>query len=196
MCDDCRAQVRPPAPDSLHLNQLNLLVCAGVFQGPLRQAIHHFKYDSDKPLAGPLSELQAGALAASERFAALCVEVPTLMPVPLHPTRVKARGYNQADLLARKLAEAHEWPLDRGLVRVRPTRTQVGLSVAERAENVAGAFEWRGGAVPAFVILIDDVCTTGATLSECALTLRAKGATRVCAVTVAKAVDDRQDVDR
>jgi ComF family protein len=190
-CDDCRAQVEPPQADSLHLNQLNLLVCAGTFKGPLRQAIHHFKYNSDKPLVAPLSELQAGALASSERFSALCVEPPVIVPVPLHPSRVRARGYNQAELLARKLAETHDWNLENSLVRVRPTRTQVGLSVEERGENVAGAFEWRGGDVPPFVLLVDDVCTTGATLSECTATLRAKGATRVCAVTVAKAVDDK-----
>jgi ComF family protein len=192
LCEDCRAAVQPLDPESLQLNQLNVLVCAGVFTGPLRQAIHHFKYDSDKPLAAPLADLLVDALGESQRFADLCTEPPALAPVPLHATRIRSRGYNQSELLARNLAEKFGWPLEQRLVRVKRTLSQVGLSVEQRGENVAGAFEWRGGEVPSFVVLVDDVCTTGATLSECAATLRAKGATKVCAVTVAKATGDTQ----
>lgn len=189
LCDNCRAAVETPDPDSLHLNQLNNLLCAGAFTGPLRSAIHNFKYNSDTPLAKPLAELQISALAGSERFAEIASEPPVLVPVPLHKKRHRSRGYNQSELLARQLSYTLGWRLETGLVRVKNTQAQVGLSSGQRSENVAGAFEWRGEEPPMFVLLVDDVCTTGATLAECASTLRAMGVTRVCAVTVAKAAD-------
>ncbi len=191
-CSVCKASIQPPDPDALQLNQLNMLVCAGVFEGPLRSAIHNFKYNSDTPLAIPLAQLLSDALAQSERFADVAEVEPTLLPVPLHSARLRARGYNQSELLARELSRMTGWRLEKGLHRVKNTRSQVGLSVEARGENVSSAFAWAGKEIPAFALLVDDVCTTGATITECAATLRALGGTRVCAVTVAKAVDDRR----
>jgi predicted amidophosphoribosyltransferase len=78
---------------------------------------------------------------------------------------------------------------------VRDTASQVGLAPEARAENVRDAFEWRDGRAPAFAMLVDDVCTTGATLSECAYALTSAGARRVTAATVARAVSTHADAD-
>ncbi len=111
-----------------------------------------------------------------------------LLAVPLHCVREKQRGYNQAVLLAQELEEVTGWSLATCLTRVRVTKAQVGLDAMARQKNVAGAFEWIGGPVPEQVVLVDDVCTTGATLTECARVMREAGVKRVYAAIVAKAV--------
>jgi predicted amidophosphoribosyltransferase len=88
-------------------------------------------------------------------------------------------------LLASELEKLTGWAHYPGLSRVRATDSQVGKDAAQRKSNVAGAFKWMGGAAPSQVVLVDDVCTTGATLSECARVLRQVGVKRVCAAVVA-----------
>lgn len=112
-----------------------------------------------------------------------------LVPVPLHPRRERERGYNQAGLLAREAARPGATLLS-SLVRIRPTATQVGLRAAERRRNVSGAFALVGSPPPT-ALLVDDVMTTGATLLECARTLRRAGTASVRAVVVAHAVVGR-----
>ncbi len=113
-----------------------------------------------------------------------------LVPIPLHPTRLRWRGYNQAALLAHAFGEAHGLKVEQSaLTRVRDTRSQVGLSAADRWQNVQDAFL----ADPARVasraaLLIDDVFTTGATLSAGAAALRQAGAQNVWAAALACAV--------
>lgn len=115
--------------------------------------------------------------------------VDVVVPVPLSPRRQRERGYNQAELVASALAELLQVPLAcGGLRRTRETRSQVGLDVASRAQNVHGAFQAdptvvRGRAV----LLVDDLVTTGATLAACAEALWAAGSAHVFAVTVARA---------
>jgi ComF family protein len=119
-----------------------------------------------------------------------------LCAVPLHPARLAERGYNQSELLAAELARC--WSLPRlsssALIRTRETDSQVGLDLPARQANVAGAFtaspRWVEGQD---VLLVDDVCTTGATLNACAQALREAGAVTVSAVTLARA--RRQDVN-
>jgi ComF family protein len=112
--------------------------------------------------------------------------------VPLHPHRKAERGYNQAFLVAQNLTDF--WRLDvllpeEALTRLRDTVSQVGLDYADRQTNVGGAFcadpNW---VRQRRVVLVDDVCTTGATLDACAIALRSAGATAVRAVTLARAV--------
>jgi ComF family protein len=116
--------------------------------------------------------------------------VDLVVPVPLGKERIKERGYNQVGLVAMPLALINHWQYKpRALVRTRETRTQVGLSIVERRENVCGAF--RGD--PALILgskilLIDDVATTGATLSSCAAALMDAGAKSVYALTLARAL--------
>jgi ComF family protein len=163
------------------------LFVVGAFEGPLRTAIHNFKYNSDRPLAAPLAALLAEQLH-DLRSGGI---TPLLTPVPLHPAKQRARGYNQSSLLARELAKLLQWDVAEGLERVRPTRSQVGLSLDERRENVSGAFVWRSPEPPPpCVVLVDDVCTTGATLTDCTRALRVKGTHTVYAAAVAKALYD------
>jgi len=113
-----------------------------------------------------------------------------IVPVPLHPLRRRERGFDQAELLAAALAEATRIAVRPGLLlRTRYTDPQIGLRPHERRENVKGAFELRhplpGSGVR--VLLVDDVYTTGATLEECAGTLRKGGAGAVYALTVTRA---------
>ena len=110
--------------------------------------------------------------------------------MPLSAARRRERGYNQAEELARVVAAASGRPLGTALVRTRATPPQVGLDRAARHRNVRGAFTWRGAPLAgAYVVLVDDVLTTGATADECAAVLKAAGAAWVGLVTVARAIE-------
>jgi len=113
-----------------------------------------------------------------------------VVAVPLHPARLRERGYCQSDLLARELARGLRLPYWRGAVaRLRHTRPQVGLTVAERWDNMRDAFACRSeGVIAQRVILIDDVCTTGATLDACTQALRAGGARSVWGLVLARSM--------
>jgi predicted amidophosphoribosyltransferase len=95
--------------------------------------------------------------------------------VPLHPIRLRERGFNQAERLARVVGRRLTLPLLDDLRRVRATGQQVGLAEAERRRNVAGAFAWAGPRPPAGLGLVDDVCTTGATLTAAARAIQEAG---------------------
>jgi ComF family protein len=170
---------------------MNSLVCVGAFDGPLRSAIHNLKYENDTPLAAPLARLVFTALKCHDHWPRWQAVPPALVPVPLHPGRQRARGFNQSELIARALGRLTGWKIETGLVRVRDTRSQVGLDAARRRDNVRDAFEWRGHAASASIVLVDDVCTSGATLCECARVLLHCGAKEVSAATVARATMDR-----
>jgi ComF family protein len=156
------------------------------------------KYEDRPDLGRPLGHLLASALQphASMLFRPRAAitgaahDDAVVVPVPLHPTRLASRGFNQSGLIADHVAKhlrARFWPLALG--RVRDTPHQVALDRRSRLENVAGAFFVRNP--PAvhgrWIILVDDVRTTGATLDACTRVLLAAGAARVVAATVAAA---------
>ncbi|MGH2365338.1 MAG: ComF family protein [Chloroflexota bacterium] len=154
----------------------------------LREAIHRLKYSGHRGLAVELAAwLEVAAAAYMD-------QVEALVPVPLHPARQRARGYNQSALLARELGQRCHMPVeDELLARVVDTRDQVKLTRVERQRNVRGAFACaRPSAVAGrSLLLVDDVCTTGSTLLACAAALTAAGAGSVRAVVLA-----RQDAAR
>jgi len=155
----------------------------GHFEGPLREAIHLFKYRPCRSLGKPLGTWMAGQVR-------LVSGIDFIMPVPLHVKRLRQRGFNQALLLAHRVAERHHVPLSHdNLARTRYTRPQVELSGRERVENVAGAFslDRPGDVIDRRIMLVDDVFTTGATLNECATVLKKAGAAGVNALTLARA---------
>ena len=115
-------------------------------------------------------------------------EGPILVPVPLHPSRGAERGFNQADLLAAAVARPLGLRVIGGLVRLRDTPPQTGLSAAARRRNVAGAFQSSRRFTGLDVVLVDDVLTTGATARACAKALRRAGARRVGLLTAARVV--------
>ncbi len=155
-----------------------------LFAGTARQAILQFKYKRLKAMAAPLGQLLAEFL----RCAPLPGEV--VVPVPLHPKRLRRRGYNQASLLANEIGKLTGLPVAEGtLVRLRDTVSQARTAgAAERRSNVRDAFGCPRELHGEKILLIDDVCTTGATLDACARTLKAAGAGSIWGLTAAREV--------
>ena len=145
-------------------------------------SVHCLKYQRLASLAEPFGEMLADYWRAEQLTA------DWLIPVPLHPSRERDRGYNQSDLLARQLARRVNVPISaRGLRRTRATAVQMTLNAAQRRENVAGAFECVEPRVRgAQVVIVDDVGTTGATLDACAQALLKAGAASVMGLTLAR----------
>jgi ComF family protein len=152
----------------------------GSYEGTLRSIVHAFKYDGRRTLARRLATQMRG------RNHDMLAGVDVAVPVPLHRSRRRFRGFNQAEELARNL----QVPLMRALKRVRATPSQTDLPAGRRHANVRGAFSLaRGRSVRGLrVVLVDDVCTTGATLESCARVLMDAGAREVRAITAARVV--------
>jgi ComF family protein len=146
--------------------------------------IHKLKYEGMFGLAEPLSDLMFRAWPQWE------TAVDIVVPIPLHPERQKTRGYNQSERLAHHFGQKIGLPCNNNaLERVRYTKPQVGLTAVERLENVDAAFLANPEiAKNKSVLLIDDVCTTGATLTAAANTLLSVGAKKVSAYCLARAI--------
>jgi ComF family protein len=152
----------------------------GAYDGTLRAIVHALKYDGRRSLARPL------AVLLSDQGEAVLSGADVAVPVPLHRSRKRARGFNQAAEIARHLPI----PAKDLLRRVRATPSQTGLPAAQRHANVRHAFAMgrRARLHNRVVVLIDDVSTTGATLEACARVLRDAGAREVRALTIARVV--------
>ena len=155
-------------------------------RGLVRQLVHDFKYGHHRHLRYPLVKWLAEGMS-DPRLKGRRFDV--MVAVPLHPARKRSRGFNQAVLLAELLSREISVPLRPVLERIRYTRTQTAYDRAERMENLHDAFRLRKNANvrELRVLLIDDVLTTGSTLSECARVLKEAGAASVHAVTAARA---------
>lgn len=187
LCAACFAQLIPATPLAYRQSwsALQGLVTVNVYQGTLRNCIHALKYDGVIRLAEPL-----GALLA-QTYSGYGMQADMLVSVPLHSERYKQRGYNHAHLLASECASRVGVPLrDDVLVRSRATNAQVGLNAYDRRQNVAGAFSIDPNRTTTHVykrriVIVDDVCTTGATLDACAATLLQAGAVSVWGLVLA-----------
>lgn len=181
LCSTCRAELRP-AP-ARELDGVPVLA-AGRYAAPLDVAVQRFKYEARPDLAVPLA-----SLVELEALRRLADDPRTLfVPVPLHRTRLSERGYDQSALLARELARrAARRASARALLRVRATEQQARLGESERRANVAGAFTAnpRASLASSSVILVDDVVTTGFTVSACRTALAAARARVVGVVCIA-----------
>jgi ComF family protein len=157
----------------------------GPYEGGLRTLIHELKFRGRRRVAERLAALAAPDAAR----AGLLTSGAVLVPVPLHPRRREERGFNQSELLALALGRRSGLPVIADvLVRRKQTRSQTGLSAAQRRANVEGAFAVRGrGRVAGrAVVLVDDVVTTGATALACARALRDAGAREVRLLSLAR----------
>ena len=185
---DARLDLPPGVPLGLPADLpeglLQLEWCAP-FSGVVRDALHQLKYSGERRLAGPLGE------AVARRWTRAGAGGDVLVPVPVHRDRAAQRGYDQAFLLAAAAGTALGLPVIEALERWHATTAQFQLDRRARASNVAGAFRPRTGVAfepvrGRWVVLVDDVMTTGATLSACAAVLLGGGAAAVSAVTVAR----------
>jgi ComF family protein len=197
ICDECLPALdarldQPPGtpiglPSDLPTPLLQLEWCAP-FGGVVRHALHALKYKGERRLARPLGE------AVARRWARAGVGGDLMVHVPVHATRARQRGYDQAHLIAEVAARELRLPHAPILERQRATIAQFDLDRRRRATNVRGAFRLVEGdpggrlrpLAGRWVVLVDDVMTTGATLSACATILVDAGAVGVSAVTVAR----------
>jgi ComF family protein len=182
VCGACWTAIEPLSPRGCEALPplIHLSTAIGPYDGRLRDVIHALKYDARPTIAKHLAERMRRAGAA------VLADADMVVPVPLHRSRERMRGFNQARELARHLGT----PLHDVLMRPKRTATQADLPAGRRHANVRGAFALRGdaGVKDLVVVLIDDVSTTGATLNACAAVLVAAGAAEVRAVTAARAV--------
>jgi ComF family protein len=154
---------------------------------PLRSVVQKFKYGRKVSLGKPLGRLMA---RGCEEFLIEC-RPDLVVPVPLHPKRLRWRGFNQSVLLARQVSRAYETPMDPFvLVRRRETPPQTRLTEEERRKNMRGAFAMSqekpvDGKI---ILLVDDIYTSGATVDECSRALERAGAKAVYVLTLARAV--------
>jgi len=174
-CSNCREM-------RLYFRQARAAVVA---QGPVREAIHRYKYQRAAWFEGFLAGLLIRVAGPELKTG----EWDVIMPVPLHPLKRREREFNQAERLALRLSRATGIPVRSGLLsRRRQTETQTRLSRDERQRNMRGAFALREGMElqGERVVLVDDVLTTGATTNACAEVLTGCGAGTVCVWTVAR----------
>ncbi len=190
-CKGCASPTLYPVPVCNECRKRRLALDATValafYRDPMRSVIHRFKYRNGRRLAPLLAALLSARLEERTREAGLPEKVEGVTFVPMHPRRERERGYNQARLLAEELACCRGLDCHPLLVRNRATPAQTGLSHAQRLGNLKGCIEVREGrAVSGTYLLVDDVFTTGATLSECARALKLAGASSVIACVLAR----------
>jgi len=150
---------------------------------PIRVGIHWLKYRNHKAVALPLSQILANTYSQYQ------LNCNVIVPVPLHTSRRKERGYNQCELLAKPLGKFLNLPVNaKTLQRTQKTKSQMTLGAFDRRKNVANAFKCYNNQLANLnVLLIDDVCTTGSTLDSCAVALKETGVKSVWGITLAKA---------
>jgi len=181
ICSGCLAEIKSaelPAVEYSHCR----LISSALYTGAAKNLIKEMKFRNTRSCAGILARVMTDSfIKHSGGFSP-----GIIIPVPLHKSRKNERGYNQSALIAKRVSKLLKIPFSSSLMRrIRNTPSQRGLHPDERIKNVKGAFAVRGK-IPATVLLIDDVATTGATVNECAATLKASGAARVASLTFAK----------
>ena len=187
-CIDCSLQLQRLEADANlpHIEKKWFSKCRSCFayDGPVKEAIHSFKYNERLDIVRYFSGELASGLTRFD-----CPDV--ILPVPLHLKRLAARGFNQSVLLTKHLSKKIKVKAEVNLLmRERDTRPQVGLSKEGRFDNVKGAFlvddKYKKRVADKHILLIDDVLTTGATLNECARVLIKSGCKEVSILTVAR----------
>ena len=187
-CDDCQRSLQK-IEGAAHLHLLSRVwidrcISCYAYEGSLREAIHGFKYEERFDL------LEFFAYELARTFVA-CGKIDAICPVPMHPRRLKSRGYNPAALLADRVGQRLGTSVYRNLLRrTRHAPCQMELARKERLANVKGTFAVDDKAATRVdgrrLLVLDDVLTTGATANECARVLKKKGASYVVVLTIAR----------
>lgn len=181
LCAECAALIQPAGiiGGSVFIDDI---YCAVHYTEHIAAAVHNYKYNDARYLY---------------RFFASLIELPkdwqidAVLPMPLHPNKLKKRGYNQSALIARELCKKYGLMLDESLaVRIKDTKSQRELDRSQRAENMKNAFSASGSVKNKRILIIDDVFTTGATMNECAKALKVKGAAYIYAASACMAGGD------
>jgi competence protein ComFC len=188
-CPSCKRQL-PSLTDGCEcegsVQALEAVFSLGVYEEEMEALIENFKYKRKRRLGSFLSEVLGESLLDSVKLP----RADFIVPVPLHKRKLRERGFNQSEAVAGQLSQKLGIPvLSDSVIRKKNTRTQTGLSREERRKNVKGAFRLTGkvGLEGRGLFLVDDVLTTGATMSECARTLKSAGADKVWGITLAVA---------
>uniref|UniRef100_A0A7C4U681 ComF family protein n=1 Tax=candidate division WOR-3 bacterium TaxID=2052148 RepID=A0A7C4U681_UNCW3 len=185
VCERCFSKIIPASNHDKILKKLKYLDDIkgyGIYSFPLDEIIHLFKYYGRISLSkklGMFLEIVYNTYYSREK-------IEFIVPVPLHPTRKRERGYNQSLLLSKELSNRIKIPVSLNLKRIRYTTTQTLLSEKDREKNIKNAFKSKGS-FKGTILLIDDVSTTGHTLDDCARALKEAGAERVISLVVATA---------
>lgn len=176
LCDHCQAD----------WTRLDRLRAWAYYEGPIQEGIRDIKYHRNFGLAETFGKFLANLLDS------LNWPIQVVVPVPLSPARLRERGYNQAQLLAKPIAYSHGIPLrPAGLQRTRNTTSQVGLSRKQRIRNVSHAFTVDPETVAGYnVLVVDDVVTTGATMNACAAALKIGKASKIFGLAVARSFQE------
>lgn len=191
LCDTCFKKLKF-GTDHKTLNLttpfLDRIFIAGDYDDPLlKELIKKFKYNFLTALSQPLGQFLIFFWQGQLTLIDPLPDETLLIPVPLTKKRLRWRGFNQAEMLARKLSAALPYALCQDLKRQKYSRPQAGLSEVERALNIKNSFFWTGNTLNGrTIILLDDVLTTGATLNEAARVLKEAGAARIYALVLAK----------
>ena len=184
LCRVCRLSLRTPAnPIHTHTENVKMISSCGYYQGALMIYIKRLKFAGDKRMLPILRDIAINTITRTEMTSDL------IIPVPMHPFRKRARGYNQSELLSGVLSEATGLSMDlHTLLKIRNTPAQTGLSRADRLKNLSGSFTVvdRPLIVGKRVLVVDDIVTTGATLDICGGELLRAGASEVHGFTLAR----------
>jgi len=160
-----------------YINSLNSF---GPYEGVLKEAIHYFKYEKIRRLGKELGKLMCHIPLTN---------IDVLIPVPLTKNKLLLRGFNQSAILAKSLSKCFSKPLNlTTLSKIKETMEQASLQAKERTDNVKGAYKVTNSLRDLRIGLVDDVVTTGATLTECAKLLKKAGAKEIHAVTLARTI--------
>lgn len=191
LCDDCREKLAHMwigaslPPEGCHVDGAAF---AYEYHGPAGNMVRNLKYRGVLRLADIMSADMVQALKGIDPVGA-----DMIVPVPMHPRRIKKRGYNQAEVLSQRLSEHLKIPCICALRRVRNTRQQARLSDQARLKNLKNAFISDVSVNNKCILLVDDVCTTGGTAESCAEALRAAGAKNVFLLCFALAKHQSED---
>lgn len=186
VCQKCWGKIKMASPAVFRFNRFGIrrLYAACDYEGIIRECVHKFKYNGEIGLAKTLGELLCDFAAKNVDFK----KIDYIVPVPLHPVKMRQRGYNQAQLLAEVVSQEFKIKLLKVLKRKKYTAAQAGLNKLGRLKNVRKAFSVKetGKIKGKRILLIDDVYTTGATSNACAKLMLNKGAEHVDMLVLAR----------